>query len=132
FVVAVAPVQPPHVVDERIKDDDALRQVEWRAGRDWIEDVEAHLAPELAMVALAGELDELEMLLERLFAGERGAVDSREHRVVLVAAPIRARYAGQLEGLQVARRGHVRPAAEVHPVALAVDRNRILGLVNYL
>ena len=27
FVIAVASVEPPHVVDERIKDDDALRQV---------------------------------------------------------------------------------------------------------
>ena len=35
--------------------------------------------------------------------GERGAVDSREHRVVLVAAPVRAGDAGQLERLQVAR-----------------------------
>ena len=132
LVVAVAPVQPPHVVDERIKDDDALGQVERRARRDRIEDVQAHLAPELAMVALAGELDQLEMLLERFLAGERGAVDSREHRVVLVAAPIRARDAGQLECLQVARRRHVRSAAKIHPVALAVDGNRIFGLVDYL
>ena len=132
FVVAVAPVQPPHVIDQRIEDDDALGQVERRSRRDRIEHVEAHLAPELAMVALAGELDQLEMLVERFLGRERGAVDSREHRVVLVAAPVRAGDAGQLECLQVARRGHVRSAAKIHPVALAVDRNRILGLVDYL
>src|SRR5580704_4598629 len=64
LVVAVASVQSPHVVDERIKDDDALGQVKRRARRNRIEDVEAHLAPDLAMVALAGKLDQLEMLLE--------------------------------------------------------------------
>src|ERR1700678_3730551 len=70
FVVAVAPVQSPHVIDERVEDDDALGQVERRSRRDRIENVQTHLAPELAMVALAGELDQLQMLLERFLGGE--------------------------------------------------------------
>ncbi len=68
FVVAVAPIQSPHVIDERIKDDDALGQVERRSRRDRIEDIQAHLAAELAMVALFSELDQLEMLVERFLA----------------------------------------------------------------
>src|SRR5208337_439790 len=103
-----------------------LGQVERRSRRDRIEDVEPHLAPELAMVALAGELHQLQMLVERFLGGERGAVDSRQHRVVLVAAPVRTRDASELECLQIARRGHVRPAAKIHPVALAVDGNVIV------
>ncbi len=79
------------------------------------------------MVALAGELDEFQVLLERFLRRERGAVDAREHRVVLVAAPVRAGHARQLECLQVARRGHVRSAAEIHPVALAVDGDVVVG-----
>src|ERR1700719_1649998 len=63
FVVPVAPVEPPHVIDQRIKNDDALGQVEWRARRDRIEYVEAHLAPEFAMVTLARELDQPQIVL---------------------------------------------------------------------
>src|SRR5271167_2482542 len=46
---------------------------------------------------------------------------------MLVAAPIRARHTGQLERPDVARGRHVRSAAEVHPVALLIKRDPLLG-----
>jgi hypothetical protein len=55
-----------------------------------------------------------------------GAVDALEHLVAGVAAPVRPGYAHELEGLQLAGGRHVRPAAEVDPVALAVERDRVL------
>ena len=61
------------------------------------------------------------MLFERILARERRAVNPREHRIVLVAAPVRACDAGQLERTDITRRRYVRSAAEVHPVALPVD-----------
>src|SRR3546814_14521147 len=46
-----------------------------------------------------------------------GAIDAAELRIFLVAAPIGARHARQLEGggIELAGRGEVRPAAHVHP-----------------
>ena len=46
-------------------------------GRNRIEHEQAHLAAELAMVARARQLEQLEMLFQRLLARERGAVDPR-------------------------------------------------------
>ena len=74
-----------------------------------------------AMVALAREFEQAQVLRERFLAGERGAVDPREHRVALIAAPVRPRDAGQLEGADKTRRRYVRPATQIHPVALPVD-----------
>ena len=62
------------------------------------------------MVPLLRQLDQLQMLFERFLVRERGAVDAAEHRVMLIATPICARDAGQLECLDVAGRGNVRPA----------------------
>jgi hypothetical protein len=59
--------------------------------------------------------------------GERRAVDALEHGVALVAAPVRAGHARELDGLEVAGVGHVRALAEVDPlfafVAVEVERD---------
>ena len=81
-----------------------------------------HLAAELAVVALLGFLDLLEVGVELFLLGEGRAVDAREHLAVGIAAPIGARDFHQLERVaDLAGRGHVRPAAEIEPVALLVD-----------
>ncbi len=95
---------------------------EHRAGRLLLEVEQVHLAAELAVVALLRLLDLLEIGVELLLLGERGAVDAREHLAVGIAAPIGAGDLHQLEGVaDLAGRGHVRAAAEVEPVALLVD-----------
>ncbi len=51
-----------------------------------------------------------------------------QHRIVGVAAPIGAGHLHQLEGVaDLAGRGHVRPAAQVEPVALEVDLDRLVA-----
>ena len=61
-------------------------------------------------------------------AGPGRAVDALQLGVALVAAPVGAGQLGQLERLaHVARGGQVRPAAEVHPVPLAIDRDRLVA-----
>ena len=60
----------------------------------------------------------------RSFGAEEGrGVDALEHLVVLVAPPVGAGHGEELEGagLDLARGGQVRPAAEVVEGALAVD-----------
>ena len=80
------------------------------------------------MVALLGFLDLLEVGVELFLLGERRAVDARQHRVVRVAAPIGARHLHQLEGVaDLAGRTHMRAAAEVEPVALEIDLDRLVA-----
>jgi len=58
------------------------------------------------------------MLFQLLLVEPAGAIDTAEHRVVLVTAPIGAGHAGQLEGIgiELAGAGQVRAAAHVEPV----------------
>ena len=110
------------VVLEHLEQRPALRVPEHRARRLLLEMEQVHLAAELAVVALLGLLDLLEIGVELLLLGEGGAVDAREHLAVGIAAPIGARDLHQLEGVaDLAGRGHVRAAAEIEPVALLVD-----------
>ena len=69
--------------------------------------------------------------LKVVFAGPGGAVDTLQLRLGVVAPPIGARELGQLERLaHQTRRGQVRPAAEVLPLALMIDGDRlVLGQV---
>src|SRR5438093_2540684 len=88
-----------------------------------MEGVEVELAAELAVVALLRLFEPPQMLVELLLREPGGAVDALEHRVPLVAPPVGAGGREELEVLHVARRGHVRPAAEVDEVALPVERH---------
>jgi hypothetical protein len=79
---------------------------------------QVHLRAQLAVVALGGFLKAQQMRVELLLVQPAGAIDARKHRVLLVAAPIGARHARQLEGrrVQLAGAGQVRPAAHIQPV----------------
>src|SRR5438067_11089561 len=76
-------------------------------------------------------LEALEMLSQRLGGEERRAVDAREHRVVGVAPPVRARDRLELEGAHVARGGRVRAPAQVGERAVGVERDLRDALVAY-
>ena len=75
------------------------------------------------MVARLRLLDALEVLVERLLRREGGAVDALEHRVALVAAPVRAGDLEQLHRADLPGVLHVRAAAEVDEVAVAEERD---------
>ena len=77
------------------------------------------------MVARAGLLEPLQVLLQLLLGVEGGAVDAREHLPRGVAAPVRARDAEQLERLDALGGGRVRAAAEVGERAVGVERDRL-------
>jgi hypothetical protein len=77
-------------------------------------------------------LEALEVGVEVLLRVERGAVDARQLRLRRVAAPVRAREPGQLQGLDRTGVLQVRPTAEVGEVPLRVQRDRALGAVDEL
>ena len=77
-------------------------------------------------------LEPLQVRVEVLLAVEGSAVDPRQLRVLLVAAPVRAGEAGQLERLDRLRVLQVRAAAEIGEVALRVEGDRAFGGVDQL
>ena len=77
---------------------------------------------DLAVVALLGFLDPLQVRLQIRLAEERGAVDALHRLVARVALPVRVRRAQQLERLQPAGRRHVRADAEVDERVAILDR----------
>src|SRR5262245_2777240 len=88
---------------------------------------QVHLAAEPPVIAFLGFLDLLEIGVELFLLRERRAVDAREHLAVGIAAPIGARHLHQLEGVaDLAGRRHVRAAAQVEPLALAIDADRLV------
>ena len=102
----------------------ALREPDRQALAHHIaEHEELHLLADLAVVALLGFFQQLEIFLQHLLLGERDGVDSRHLRTLLVAAPVSGRGAEHLEGLD-GRGGHeVRTATQIRESALGVGRD---------
>src|SRR4051812_28882519 len=102
---------------------------EHRPLRFGLEVEQVHLLADLAMIALGRLFQAEEMLIELLLVEPAGAVDAAEHRIGLVAAPIGARDARQLErlGIELARGSQMRAAAHVEPVAAGpIDRQLLM------
>mmetsp|Transcript_14766 Transcript_14766/g.40378 ORF Transcript_14766/g.40378 Transcript_14766/m.40378 type:complete len:603 (-) Transcript_14766:35-1843(-) len=105
------------VVDAR-----AVRQPEAAPRAELVEEEELLLRADGAVVALLGLLDAEEVLLELLGVGEGHAVHALQRVVASLALPVGGRVLHDGECLDLARVGHVRPAAQVHQVAAAVGR----------
>jgi hypothetical protein len=74
------------------------------------------------VVALLGLLQLMQVGVEIFFARPGRAVDALEHGLRRIPAPIGAGDLQELEALaDLPRRGHMRPAAEIEPLALRVD-----------
>ena len=100
----------------------ALRQPERKALAHALREGEQfEVLAQLAVVALLGLFHHLEVLVEHRLLGERDAVDTREHLVLLVAAPVGSGHGGQLDGLDVARVGNMRAAAEVRERTVRIE-----------
>lgn len=118
FFVALA-----RVVLHGAADDATPRVEDGQAGADLVlygEQVE--LGAELAVVALLGLHEEVEVGLQLLLRRPRGAVDALEHRVLLAAAPVGGGVAHELERRDVAGGRQVRAAAQVGPADVAALR----------
>ena len=84
------------------------------------------------MIARPRLLELLEVGVEVGLRVEGRPVDPGQLRVALVAAPVRAREAGELDRLDRLRVLQVRPAAEIGEVALRVEGDRALCRVDEL
>ena len=72
------------------------------------------------MVAFLGFFKPLQMLIQRLLSLKSCAVDSLEHRAVLVASPVGAGYGQQFERWDLAGRFHMGAGAQVLEIAVAI------------
>ena len=102
------------------------------ARRDVLEVEEIELRAEPTVVAAARVFEVLEVRVEIRLRVERRPVDAGQLLVVLVAAPVRAGDARQLERLDRLRVLQVRAAAEIDEVALLVERDVALRGVEEL
>ena len=109
-----------------VPDHHSFRVPERRARRVLREVEEIQLLPELAMIPPASLLKPLEVGVEIRLRIERGSVDTRQLRVLLVAAPVCPREARELDRLDRLRVLQVRTAAEIREVALRVEGDRAL------
>ena len=127
-LAVVARQAAAHIGDQFLEDGPALRVPEHHAGALFLEVKQVEFAPELAVIALLGLLDLLQVGVEVFLFRERRAVDPRQHRIVAVAAPISARDLHQLERIaDLAGGRHVGSAAQIEPVALLVNLDRLVG-----
>ena len=115
----------PEIGLDHAIDGPALGMPEDRARRLLLEVEQIELLAEPAMIAPLRFLEPVQVGVELLAARERGAVDPLEHGVAAVAPPVGAGQLGQLEGADPAGRGPMRAAAQVEPVALVVERDRL-------
>ncbi len=111
----------PDVVLHHPLDDAALGVEDREAGPELVgEGVQVEVAAQLAVVALLGLLEAMEVRLQRLLGLPGGAVDALELLVLLVATPVRRGGAHQLERRDPLRGRQVRATAQVGPRHLAV------------
>ena len=97
-VVAVGEVLLAPVLLGQVSNAGPLGVPEDEAAADGLVDREqVEVLAELAVVALLGLFQTVEVLLELLLAPERGPVDARQHPVPLVAAPVGAGHVEELE-----------------------------------
>ena len=87
-----------------------------------MEHEEAELLPELAVVALLGFLETLQIRVELRLGEEGGAVHALHRLILRVALPVRVRRGQQLERLEPARWRHVRSDTEVDEEVAVLDR----------
>ena len=115
-----------HVGDQLLEQSPALRMPKHRARRLLLQVEQVELLADAPVVALLGLLQARQVLLELLLVGPGRAVDPLQHLVARVAAPVGARDFHQLERLELAGARHMRAAAQILPIALPVQADRLV------
>ena len=115
FAMNLAPV-----LDKRVLQLHALGQEEGEARRLVAEHVQIHFLADLAMVALFGFFEHLQVFVQLGLGGKSGAVNAGEHLVLGVVLPIRAGNAHELEGFQRLGVAQMRTRTHVRVLALGV------------
>ncbi len=117
-----------HIGGQRLEHAPALTVPEDDTRALFLEMEQVHFTAQLAVVALFGFRQDVQIVVELLLIRPGRTVDAGQHRIVAVPAPIGAGHLHQLEGrADLAGRCHVRTTAEVEPVALEIDLEVLVG-----
>ena len=127
FLVAIDLVHIAHVLLDLLPDRPALRVPEDQARRFFLEMEEIELLAQLAVVALFRLFQVVQVQFLVFLLGPGRAIDTLQHLVFRVAAPVGAGQLHQLEHFQLARRWHVRAAAQVGELAFGIQRHFLVG-----
>ena len=124
FLVAVGTLLFAHVLLDVLVQGPAAVVPEDLARRLFLDVEQVELLADTAMIALLGLFQAMQIGLQFLLVAPGSAVDALQHFVARVAAPVGTGHLHQLEALaQLAGGRQVRTAADIEPVALAVDGN---------
>src|SRR5688500_7666096 len=123
-LVAVAGLDLAHVIFHEVPHHLSLGQEERDAGpRIGRESEQFEVLADLAVVPGSGLFQAPEVGSELLLRRPGRTVDTGEHRVLLVAPPVRPSYVLQLDGAEPPRARDVRAAAQIEEISLLVDRD---------
>ena len=118
------------IVNEKVFQHHAFGQKERKAFPLVQEREQSQFFAEFRMVAFLRLFQHGEIRVHLVLFRKSGAVDTREHFIFFVAAPVSARNTGEFKRLDLARARKMRPAAEVGETPLFVERDlRVLGKV---
>ena len=101
----------------------AFSMEEREARAFFVEAEEIHLLAQFAMITFFCFFQHVEIVFQFRFLFESCPINTLEHLVVFITAPVRACYSLQLKGLDSACRSCMRPSTEVNEVALAIEGN---------
>src|SRR5436309_8121521 len=119
----------PEKVFDLLADEAPLGMPEYQARSCLILDAEqVQVLAQAPVVALPGFVKLGKVGVQLLLGEERGPVNALQGVRALVALPMRARHAEQLEGLDARGRGNVGSAAKIQELAGAVSGEDRLGL----
>ncbi len=128
FDIAVMLLAIAHILNQLAVNLVAFVVPENRARRIFRLKVEQiHLAAEFAMVAFFGFFQHFQISLEVFFVRPGRCINTLQHFLGRVAAPVCACDFHQFEGVtDFAGGGYVRPAAEIRKCSLTIQRNRFV------
>ena len=128
-LVAAAEALVAHPVFHDLADDGALGVPEDEAcAGELLNAEEVELLAQDAMVAARGFFKAGEVGVEIFLGEECGAIDALELRILLVAEPVSAGEAGDLESFDAAGGWDVRAATEVDELAVAIEADLVARL----
>ena len=122
-LIIIGPViAAAHVIDEVLKQGPALFMPEHGTRTLILEMKQIHFPPEFAVIAFFSFLKPCQVGFQIFFVCPCRSVNTGQHGVVAIAAPIGSGHLHQLEGLpDLPRRHHMRSAAQIEPVTLIVN-----------
>jgi len=119
----VISVDVTHVLLDLLPDGPAFRMPEHQARRLLLHVKQVQFATEPAVVPFLGLGQHVQVRVLLLLAGPRSPVDTLQHLVATVTAPVRPGHLGELEHLEPAGGRNVWPHTQVNEVAFAIERD---------